>query len=181
MNQEANTLPFTEIGRVDRSHGLKGEIKILFDFEDPELLNDLTLVYLQNDRGDFFPVRISETRIEEKRNEFLFFVQFENIADRTAAEALKGKAVFLESEKALPFIAEQTVEQSVLNYDVYDENDDHIGIVMDILENPAQSVLNISSEKGTLMVPFVDHYVTGVNEEEELLFCQNLKELEDLL
>ncbi len=181
MNQEANTSPFTEIGRIERSHGLKGELKIQFEFTDPEIINELTLVYMLNDRGDYFPARIVDYRVEEKRNEFSFFVQFETIADRTAAEALKGKAVFLETENALPFLDSESETSSVLHYDVYNENDEHLGIVMDILESPAQSVLNISSEKGSFMVPFVDRYVVEVKDEEEQLFCQNLSELEDLL
>ena len=69
MNQEANIQPFTLIGRIDRSHGLDGEVKIIFEFDAPDILNELTVVYLRNERGDYFPARISNIRTEEKRNE----------------------------------------------------------------------------------------------------------------
>mgnify|MGYP001627891383 CR=1 FL=1 len=181
MNQDANTSPFTLIGRVDRSHGLHGEVKILLEFDDLAILDELNLVYLQNERGDYFPVRITEIRIEEKRNEFSFFVQFENIADRTAADRLKNSGIYLETETANLLIVEEEIDSSLIHFDVFNTQDEHIGTVMEVLEGTAQTVLNISSNKGTLLVPLVEHYIVEINEEEEYIICQNETELQDLL
>lgn len=183
MNQGANTSPFTLIGRVDRSHGLHGEVKILLEFNNVELFNELEMVYLQNDRGDYFPVRILDTRTEKKRNEISFFVKFEHIADRTAADRLKNSGVFLETEKTtdLIFQEEDTMSSLLLHFDVYNINDEHIGTVMDVLESSAQSVLSISTTKGVLLLPIVEYYITEINEEEEFIICQNEQELQDLL
>lgn len=181
MNQDANTSPFTLIGRIDRSHGLFGEVKILLEFNDLSIFDELNLVYLQNERGDYFPVRIIKTRIEEKRNEISFFVQFEHIADRTAADRLKNSGVFLETDTANDLIFEEEFIPSLLHFDVYNKNDEHVGTVMEVLESTAQTVLSISSNKGTLLIPLVEYYVVEINEEEEFIICQNEQELQDLL
>lgn len=180
MNQEANILPFTLVGRVDRSHGLDGEVKIIFEFDNPEILNEITVVYLRNERGDYFPARIKDVRTEEKRNEISFFVHFEHIADRTAAEELKNSGVYLETDLANTLIPDVEETNSLLHFDVYNTNGEHIGIVMDIIENSMQSILNVSSNNGSLLIPNVSHYVVKENFEEESVICQNLEELGEL-
>ncbi|MEP1152726.1 MAG: 16S rRNA processing protein RimM [Balneola sp.] len=177
MDQDANTQPFTLIGRVDRSHGLHGEVKIIFEFDDPDILNTVSVVYLRNERGDYFPARISEIRTEEKGNVISFFVQFEHIADRTAAEGLKNSGVYLETDIAQRLIPEEEEATSLLHYDVYDTDGEHIGVVMDIMGNSMQTVLNISSNSGSLLIPYVDHFIVEENQEEESIICQNLEDL----
>lgn len=180
MNQDANTQPFTLIGRVDRSHGLYGEVKIIFEFDEPEILQDIIVVYLRNERGDYFPARISEIRTEEKGKVISFFVQFEHIADRTAAERLKNSGVYLETEIANKLIPDDIEVTSLLHYDVYDTDGEHIGVVMDIITNSMQSILNVSSNSGSLLIPYVNHYVVEENHKEESVICQNLNNLGEL-
>jgi len=177
MNQEANIQPFTIIGRVDRSHGLHGEVKVIFEFDNPEILDDVVVVYLRNDRGDYFPARISEIRTEEKGNVVSFFVQFEHIADRSAAEGLKNSGVYLETDTAKRLIPDEDEVESLLHYDVYDTDGEHIGVVMDIINNSMQTILSISTTSGSVLVPLVPQYVVEENFEEEFIICQNLEEL----
>ena len=177
MNQEANIQPFTLIGRVDRTHGLQGELKIIFEFDDLDFLNEITVVYLRNERGDYFPDRISEIRTEEKRNEISFFVQFEHIADRSAAEGLKNSGVYLETDLAENLIPKEEETSGVLHFDVYDTDGEHVGVVMNIIDNAMQSILNVSTSSGTILVPHVPQYVVEENFEEESIICQNLEEL----
>lgn len=177
MNQEANIQPFTLIGRVDRSHGLHGEVKILFEFDDPEILKELKVVYLRNERGDYFPARIEEIRTEEKGNIVSFFVQFEHIADRTAAEEIKNSGVYLEKDIAADLISDDEDATGLLHFDVYDTDGKHVGVVMDIMDNSMQSVLNVSSDSGSFLIPYVDHFIVEENVDEESIICQNLEEL----
>tara|TARA_R110002124_G_scaffold287339_1_gene473408 strand:- start:7046 stop:7588 length:543 start_codon:yes stop_codon:yes gene_type:complete len=177
MNQDANIQPFTLIGRVDRSHGLHGEVKIIFEFDNLENLKEIAVVYLRNDRGDYFPARISEIRTEEKRNEISFFVQFEHIADRSAAEGLKNSGVYLETDLAEKLIPKKEEASGVLHFDVYDTEGEHVGVVMNIIANAMQSILNVSTSSGTLLIPHVPQYVVEENFEEESIICQNLEEL----
>ncbi len=180
MVQDAHTAsPFVEVGRIIRSHGLDGELKVEFEYNNEEALSQITMMYLRNERGDFFPARVKNTRVEGKGNKLSFFVQFEHIADRTSADALKNRALFLEPELAGLFLAEEEI--SYLHFDVYDEQDQHVGIVTDVLESPAQLTLVVASpDCGNLLVPFVDQYIKEVDEENERMSCRNLELLSEL-
>ena len=150
MIEGANTSPFTQIAHIARSQGLKGELKVLFEIDSVEAIEQILVVYLRSDRGDFYPCRIANLRVEGKGNKISFFVQFENIADRTSAEALKNKAVFIETT-----LAEQ-------------------------LFSGAQVVVTVATNSGSLLIPIVDEFVTEIDHQTKIIRCQNLAVLEDL-
>lgn len=178
MNRDANTPGFIQVGHVLRSHGLEGELKVFFDVSDPQDIENLKLVYLRNDRGDFYPARITDMRVEGKRNNISFFVQFDHIADRTGAESLRGRGIFLEVEDAQPFIeVENKTEDSLVDHEVYDE-DKAIGLVIEVMNNPAHPILVVATTSGSRLIPYVDHYVKNTSDGN--IYCQNLDELEGI-
>lgn len=174
----ANTSPFVQVGSIARSHGLKGELKILFDIGNPDQIKQIELVYLQNSRGDFFPCRIKNLRLDDKESRLTFFVHFENIADRSAAESVRGKRVFVENDKALLLSDETNVEETFIDFEVVDEKNQHKGLVIDELDNGAQLVIVVATTSGSLMIPLVDQFVDAIDESESVVRCKNLDLLE---
>lgn len=170
--------PFTEIGTIARSHGLKGELKIQFESNSPEVVQQLEMVYLQNSRGDYFPCRIKQVRTEDKEDRISFFVHFEHIADRNAAEALRGKLVFIETDKADAFFEDEVEEAIYLDFEVINENNQHKGLVIDEIDNGAQLVIVVATTSGSLMIPMVDQFVESIDEENLQIRCKNLDLLE---
>lgn len=178
MIEDANTSDFVQVGRIQRSHGLDGELSIQFEDEYLDVVDNLNLVYLRNERGDFIPARILKLREEGIRSINSFFVQFEHIADRNAAERLKGQGIFLENSE-IPVTGESAVSESeLLDHEVLDEDDNAIGLVVDVMDNPAHPILVVATTSGTLLIPFVEQYVTEVRDQN--IYCQNLEQLEGL-
>lgn len=180
MIQGANTTPFTQIGHIVRSQGLKGELKVLFETESTETIEKISVVYLRNDRGDFYPCRIASLRVEGKGNKISFFVQFDNIADRSSAEALKNRAVFVEAEIAQHLFSEIPEEETLIDYEVLNEQHKSIGLVIDFMDSGAQVVITVATTSGSLLIPVVGEFVTEVDHNAKTILCQNLNILEDL-
>lgn len=182
MDQAANTSnPFTQIGIIIRSQGLKGECKVSFETGDTHLVEELQMVYLRNDRGDFYPCRISNIRVEGKGNKQSFFVQFDHIADRNSAESLKNRAVFIETDKAAAFFDEPEDQDSLIDFEVFDNSDESLGLVIDEMDNGAHLIIVVATSSGSLMIPVVEEYVLNIDNENRSIYCQNLNLLEDLL
>lgn len=178
MNRDANIPGFIQVGHVLRSHGLEGELKVFFDVSDPQEIEELKLVYLRNDRGDFYPARITDMRVEGKRNNISFFVQFDHIADRTGAEALKNRGIYLEVEEATAFLdAKDETEDSLVDHEVYD-GDKALGLVIEVMNNPAHPILVVATTSGSRLIPYVDHYIKETRDGN--IYCQNLDELEGI-
>lgn len=175
---KASTPPFTKIGQVARSQGLAGELKLLLETNSPTAVQNLELVYMQNSRGDYFPCRIKKIRTEGKENRLSFFVHFEHIADRNAAEALRGKSIFIETEKSDSFSIEEEVEALYIDFEVVDEHKTHKGLIIDEIDNGAQLVIVVATTSGSLMIPMVDQFVESIDEEHSVVHCKNLDLLE---
>jgi 16S rRNA processing protein RimM len=178
MAANASTAPFTEIGIISRSQGLKGELKVQFETNSLDVVQNLEIVYLQNSRGDYFPCRIKKVRTEGKEDRISFFVHFEHIADRNEADLLRGKPIFIETDKATGFLEDETEEFNYLDFEVLDHQNQHKGLVIDEIDNGAQLVIVVATTLGTLMIPLVDQFVDEINEAESLIRCKNLDLLE---
>ncbi|MEX0608695.1 MAG: ribosome maturation factor RimM [Balneolaceae bacterium] len=178
MNRDANTPGFVQIGRIIRSQGMNGELRVSLEADYNKAVENLQLVYLRNDRGDFYPARISNIRAEGKGNSISFFVQFEHIADRSSAEKLKDHGIFLETKNATDFIQKEPEKSSYIDHEVFDDQNNAVGLVVDVMENPAHPILVVATTSGTRLIPFVEHYVTKVSDQN--IYCQNLEQLEGI-
>lgn len=176
MTQQANNR-FVEIGRIGRPRGLDGKVRFLpnNNFTD-DLFDSVDLFYMKNNRSDMVPVRVENFRTETKKNQQMFFVNFDMIASRNDAETAMNKALFIERDKIDTHPEE---EPSLTGYAVSYEGKE-IGRVLDVMENPAHPVLEIKYGSGSLLIPFVDEYIEKTDHEIATLFCQNLDQLTDL-
>lgn len=170
-----------EIGRIGRARGLEGWVRFLPEISvQDSFLTDNPIVYIKNERSAFEPLRIEDFYTEEKRNQVSFFVKFDMITNRTDAEALRDKGLF--SDKFDPEAATDSDPQpsdvDLTGYKIrYDS--DMIGRVLDLFSNPAHSIIEIKTDSGVLLVPFVDEYIIDVDHEERIINCQNLDQLID--
>ena len=172
---------YMRIGRINRSHGVQGEVSIISEIDAPELFEELDLVNLQNSRGDFVPARIESVRIRDRKDRLTFFVKFEHVTDRNQAEAIKGYPVYVERRHAESLAVETERPDDYTDFEVYDEEGRQIGRVETVLDNPAHPILQIASTEGRqLLVPLVDEYITSTDDEQNIVRCQNLEQLKDL-
>lgn len=167
-----------EIGRVGRPRGLDGWVR----FEPISTLASAILqvdgiVYVKSNRSGYRPLRIDEYYTEEKRNTQSFFVKFDMITNRTEAEEVKDKALY--SDQFDPEDDVDSIDDDRTDYSgykiIYDE--ESIGSILDVMENPAHSILEAKVGKGSLLIPFVDEFVTEVDHDNRLIHCQNLDQL----
>ncbi|MDX1590552.1 MAG: ribosome maturation factor RimM [Balneolaceae bacterium] len=170
---------FIEIGRFGKAHGLDGEVRFLpKDPFKPVLFDRIPIYYMKNQRSDMVPVRLVNARTVQKQKQLSFFVQFDVIASRTDAEEAMDKALYvnrLELESVID-TDEHSEEPDMTGYSVICDGSER-GKVLDVLENPAHPILEIRYGSGSLLVPFVDEYVTGADHEKGALYCRNLDQL----
>lgn len=168
------------IGYITRSHGVKGEVLIISEIEAPALFDKVDLVWLQNEREDLFPARVSSVRVDQQPGRLSFFVKFEHVKDRSESEDLKGYPVYIERALVEPLIDDSNKTPDYTSFEVYDEQNRLIGTVEQVLDNPAHPILQVELEDGTqLLVPFVDEYIRSYDDENRAIRCHNLNQLID--
>ena len=168
---------FVEIGRIGRPRGLEGVVRFMpnQNFSD-DLFDQADLFYMKNERTDLVPMRIDSVHVEIKRNQHLFFVKFDMIANRTDAEAAQNKAVFIRSEDFDKISEPAEDTDSYIGYTI-EYSGDEFGEVLDVLMNPAHPILEVKHGTGTILIPMVDEYVKKTDPKNRTITCINLDQL----
>ncbi|MFH0915979.1 MAG: ribosome maturation factor RimM [bacterium] len=148
------------MGRVSRPHGVHGEVRVLPSSDNPERFAPASVLYARPERLGIAGPRLREQvslTIETVRGDAGFpIVAFRDVADRDAAEALRGHVLEIRSNQ-LPDLDEgEYYPFDLIGLEARDPEGVVVGRVIDVVESPAHALLVISSGAGAeTMIPFV--------------------------
>lgn len=145
------------IARIGRAQGLRGEVSVDLRTDDPQS-RFATGAVLETKPAQHGPLTVARTRTSSGR----FYVQFEEIADRTAAEALNGVELVIQAERSDEEDAWYLHELEGLAVEL--EDGTVVGKVVGLEYLPAQDALVIKERNGTrTLLPFLERFVPVVD------------------
>ncbi len=146
------------IGKIVNAVGIRGEVKVYnysgFDDRYENLERIIT------DAGQF--------KIESVRHQqHMVILGLAGISDRNAAEALKGKMVYMTEEDLAELPEETFYIRDLVGADVVEsESGRHIGILRDVMTDRPQDIYVIKLDGGgECMVPGVDEFIRDIDAE----------------
>jgi 16S rRNA processing protein RimM len=159
-----------EVGRIADAWGVKGWFKVLPHSADPEaLFSSKNWYLLPTERGHKAFDGCVFLRIKEaKEHSALIVATAQDVADRNAAEALRGSRIFI-SRSSFPTAAEDEYYWvDLIGLDVINRQDESLGTVKELLSTGAQTVLVLEylgqdGKPQERMIPFVSAYVDDVD------------------
>lgn len=140
------------IGRVIKSHGIKGEVVVESTTDDPDIRFALGEVLHGKQGSKSHELTIDAVRVHQGR----LLIKFEEIPDRTAADSLRGTKFWaepLEDDEDDGFYDHELIGLRVIH------NGEEIGEVTGVTHTPAQTLL----EMGDTLIPFVEAIVPEVD------------------
>jgi 16S rRNA processing protein RimM len=163
-----------ELGRVQEAWGIKGWLRLHSHSADPEVLLAAKRWFLippeaRFARGfDAFSGVVTVVVDEVKTHADGLVARIERIADRNAAEALKGARIHV---ARADFPAAKSDDEyywvDLLGLDVINREGVHLGVVRDLLSTGPNSVLCLEytedDKTQERMIPFVSVYVDQVD------------------
>jgi 16S rRNA processing protein RimM len=161
---------FVLIGRLQRVHGVQGEIamRVLTDF--PQRIRRGKQVFLGEAHR---PMKIESVRPKAE----LLLLTFKGITTREAAQELTNLEVFVET-RHLPKLPEgHYYHHEILGLDVY-EGDVLLGQISEIIETGANDVFVIHQTSGKdLLIPNIPEVVLAIELEEKRMLVHLLEGL----
>ncbi len=157
----SRSLPVPEgavlVGVVVGAHGIKGELNVKTFTEAPESLAAYGPVALSDGR------RFTVTRLKRAKGDIVI-VNLEGVADRDAAEALKGQRLFV-PRTALPEPEDDEIYHvDLVGLAVEDESGKALGSVRGVHNFGAGDVMEVEDEKGDVsFLPFTKAVVPVVD------------------
>ncbi len=148
------------VGRVARAHGVGGEVAVDVRTDDPEG-RFATGQVLDTDPAERGPLTVEATRWHSGR----LLVRFAHVADRTAAETLRGTLLVADSAtSAEPADDDEFWDHDLVGLRAVTATGADLGVVAEVLHPPGPPLLSVRRpDGGELLVPFVRAIVPTVD------------------
>jgi 16S rRNA processing protein RimM len=150
------------VGRVAKAHGVTGEVVVEVRTDDPEVRFAPGTALRAKGPGDHERSYVIETaRVHGGR----LLVRLDGVADRVAADALRGSRFVIDSAD-LPAIEEPDTyyDHQLEGLRVRTTTGQDIGTVAEVLHTAAGELLAVRRDEASeLLVPFVSAIVTSVS------------------
>lgn len=154
---------FVPVGRILSAHGIRGEVNFLYYNEVYQDFLRYTSVFYEKE-GEMVELRVRRVRLKDKR----FILQFEDVKDRTSAENLAGKTIYVKEEDLPKLEDGEYYVFQLLEAQVLDENGKTLGKVKNVLKIGPNSILEVKGDE-EILIPMVEDFILKVDVKERVI------------
>ena len=149
---------YISIGKITNFFGIKGEAKVGYDNQNQ--LKSAKRVFLLDDDSK----RELDVQLIRFHKNFAI-VKFAQINDINELIQYKGQRIFVSKSDALNKLEkDEYLISDLIDCEVYTEDGEKIGVVVNISNNSSQDLLNIKNYLGQIsLVPFVNEFFPEVD------------------
>lgn len=154
----ADTPDRIPVGYVRRAHGLRGDVILRPQSDDP----DRFVIGAAFESDEQPPRTLTIAEIREHKEGLL--LRFEQVRDRNAAEAMRGVTLTIGREERRDLEADEYWPEDLQGLEVFDAAGVRLGTVAAVLTGGAQDRLAVlTADDRTIEVPFVAALVPQVD------------------
>lgn len=157
---------FYYLGKVLKTFGNKGQVMVNLDVDDPEDYLEMESVFLDLE-GERVPFFIETLELKNKRKAI---IRFQDVTTLEDAEVYIGREMYLPVSILPPLKGDQFYFHEVIGFKVLDSRHGDIGILVNILPLPHQSLLQITKGKREIFIPLVDEIIQQVDRNTKTIF-----------
>ena len=164
---------YLEIGKVNNTHGLKGEVKLEMWCDGIEYIKQLKTVYLDSNGTKAL------TLVSARPQKNIAILKFAEITSIEQAEELKNKTLFCnrndaEIEEGAYYLAD------IIGARVIDiESGREYGKIADIMNYGASDVYDVELNKKHTLIPAIPEVVKEIDTEKQIVLIKAMKGLFD--
>lgn len=152
------------LGRVAKTHGLKGEVTLKLDVDDTSAYAKMKHFFLEINKvlTPYFVEHI-------KMNGDKMFVKIKDIDTIEMAQNLVGKEAYLPMEMLPKLSGKQFYFHEIVGFTVVDTEKGVLGPVTEVLEYPTQAILQVMKDKKEILIPILEHVIQHVDRDKKVL------------
>lgn len=151
----------TYIGKVIATFGIKGELKVYTesDFISYRFRKDAKIIIGKEEY-------IIERSREHKNTVLMLLKGFDNIND---VLRLVGLDIYANSNDVPPMEEDEYYVDDLIGLKVYNQHDDYLGIINDLIDLPQGVVLEIIDNDKRMLIPFVAAYIKDITSDKVII------------
>lgn len=164
---------YLEIGKINNTHGLNGEIKMAMWCDDIDYIKQLKTVYL-DDEG-----KKALTLLSARQQKNVAILKLAEVTDIDAAEQLKGKVLYCNRDDAVIDEGTHYLADIIGCYVVDVDTEEEYGKIVDVLNYGASDIYDVESWDKHTLVPAIDDIVKEIDTEYQVVRIKPMKGLFD--
>jgi len=153
-----------QLGHITRLHGIKGEVILYLDVDDPAKYQKLESVLVETKQG-LIPFFIETIRIRENQAT----IKFDDIDSIEEAEKLKSCKLYLPLENLPELNDDQFYFHEIIGFHIIDKALGRLGEIVNVYESGAQELIVVNYKGKELLVPMHDDLIVGIDKKEKVL------------
>ena len=155
-----------QLGHVVKTHGLKGELTVFLDVDDPSKYKKLESVFIDLN-GKLIPFFIQSFKLQKDHAT----ISLEDVSEIQAAQPLVGKNLYLPLN-TLPKLSGGKYYFHQLVGCMLLDGPDEIGLVKELYETPTGSLLGVDHHGTEVLVPIADDIILTVDLDQQKIVAQ---------
>lgn len=161
-----------KLGQIVAAVGIKGEVRVYPYTDIPQRFEEVKQLWIESE-----PVEIKSVRYMKN----MVILRLAGVEDRNAAEALRGKYLYIDRKDMWQLPEDTYLVKDLLNLSVVDESGNAVGTLVDVIQNSAQDLYEIQREDGsTFLLPAVGEFVRRVDLKKRLMAVRLIEGLVEL-
>ena len=156
------------MGRVTRPHGVRGEMKVAPDTDDPQRFEGLERVFVGADPGTAREIAVDDVRFQYPKGRTVVLLALAGIETVEAVEDLRGAQVYADPDDLPPLADGQAFLHDLIGLTVIRLDEDgtergELGTVRDLYDG-SQLLFAIARPQGDeVLLPDVDEFVDRID------------------
>ena len=147
------------VGTIVKAIGVAGDVVVKPMTDFPERFRKIRVIWIGADSASVARAGVEKAAVSPRG----IRLKLEGIDDRNAAEALRGKILFIDEARAAKLPPGEYFVHDVLGLTVRDEGGSDLGTIADVLRYPASDVYVIRGDRGEILLPAVKDFVRSVD------------------
>lgn len=164
---------FLELGKINNTHGIKGEVKVAFWCDDINYVKQLKTVYLDSNG------KKSLTLVSARPQKNIGILKFAEITTVEQAQELKNKVLYCNRDDAKIDDGKHYLADIIGCYVVDIDTDEEYGKIVDVLNYGSCDIYDVESWGKHTLIPAIDDVVKEINTEYQVIKIKPMKGLFD--
>lgn len=157
----------TSIGYIQKPHGLKGEVVVIFEDEFADTFDSADYFFIEID-GGLVPFFIEEDGLRYRNNESII-IKFDFVDSQLKAKELAGCKIFVfNSDLIEPEYPE--IYSGLIGMRVIDKKSGDIGTINRIDDFSGNVVITVSHPRTEILIPLSENIIMKIDETNRKLY-----------
>lgn len=155
------------LGNITRTHGLKGNVVLKLDTDQPEMYDRLDSIFVEVN-GLLVPFFVDKQQWQKSDTKIL---SFKNSSEALVNQSI-GKSVYLPLSTLPPLSGKKFYYHEVIGFEIREEDGKSCGNIVSINDQTAQNYFILDLAGKEIIIPIIRDWILEVNREDKYIKMQ---------